>query len=153
MTSNRVRPSEKTISWSSNPGLENAATSQSSLFHSKCLRVSPSPGTQMPGRGSCGRLWNCVFLLPSTGLGTDLGRNTGSMTVKGCTTRLRRLGGLLSPWDILPWELWPFSWPRPPCPGRDQDSGPSQTSLRPSCKFTVKTGCLCPCLTASARTL
>lgn len=49
MTSERIRPSEKTISWSSNPGLGNKAPSQSSAFHS---HFSLSGWTWILGRRS-----------------------------------------------------------------------------------------------------
>ena len=76
MTSERIRPSEKTISWNSNPGLGNEATSQGSVFHfSKCLHISPSHWIWTLGRKSCGQL-NCISLALSTGIVTQLGMNT-----------------------------------------------------------------------------
>lgn len=43
MTSERIWPSEKTISWNSHPSLGNEAASQGSAIHLKWLHISLSP--------------------------------------------------------------------------------------------------------------
>lgn len=126
MTSERIWPSEKTISWNSNPSLGNEAASQSSAIHLKWLHISLS-------------LWRekaVAYLTESPhplaqGLTPSWNKYIFPEAIYEWMTSLRLGTSWFQRWENVVFLALPtlsFSGIRSLCPVKTQDSGPHGSS-------------------------